>query len=151
MYTDLFLALLILVILLVVYDCRSGRVPNWVTLPLLLVGLLVNFLPALGGWRVELVETWQVELVEILIACTLLFAAWRMGWMGSGDAKLWMALLWLTPVDMARSSLLVMFACLAVTGLAQIAWRKLKKQPAFGVRSAGAWRAVPFALWLFFT
>jgi len=158
------LALLTLVILLAIYDCRRGRVPNWVTLPLLLVGLLANFLPALGGWKVELVETrwielieipWVelvetrwIELVEILIACALLFAAWRMGWMGGGDAKLWMALLWLTPVELARLSVLVMFNCLAATGLAQIAWRKLKKQPAFRLRSAGAWRAVPFALWL---
>jgi len=145
------LALLTLVILLAAYDYRKGRVPNWVTLPLLLVGLLANFLPAPGGWRVEFIETPWIELVEILVACTLLFSAWRMGWMGGGDAKLWMALLWITPVELARSSVLVMFACLAATGLVQIAWRKLRKQPALGIRSAGAWRAVPFALWLFFT
>jgi len=145
------LALLTLVILLAIYDRRRGRVPNWVTLPLLLVGLLANLTRALTTHWVDLVETRWIELAETLVACALLFAAWRMGWMGGGDAKLWLALLWLTPVELARSSVLVMFACLAATGLAQIAWRKLKKQPAFGVRSAGAWRAVPFALWLFFT
>jgi len=145
------LALLTLVILLAVYDCRRGRVPNWVTLPLLLVGLLMNLLPAPGGWRVASVETRWVELVETLVALTLLFSAWRMGWMGGADAELWMALLWLTPVELARSSVLVMFTCLAATGLAQIAWRKLRKQPASGVRSAGAWRVVPYVVWLFFT
>jgi len=144
------LALLTLVILLAVYDRRTGRVPNWVTLPLLLVGLLVNLIPALGGLQVDLVETRWIELVEILVTCALLFTAWRRGWMGGGDTKLWMALLWITPVELARSSVLVLFACLAATGLAQIAWRKLRKQPVFGVRAAGAWRAVPFALWLFF-
>jgi len=136
------LALLILVILLAIYDRRLQRVPNWVTLPLILTGLLVNLPGALGAYWVQFIETW--------LGCGLLFAAWHMGWIDGGDAKLWMALLWLAPVNMARSAVLVMFTCLAVTGLAQILWHKIKKQPAFGIRSAGAWRAVPYAVWLFF-
>jgi len=152
------LALLILVILLAAYDCQRQRVPNWATLPLILIGLLVNLPGAIEThwvepfetrW-VEFIETRWVEFIETLIACALLLTAWRMGWMGGGDAKLWMALLWITPVEMARSAVPTMFTCLGVTGLAQIIWRKLKKRPTFGLRSAGAWRAVPYAVWLLF-
>jgi len=34
------------------------------------------------------------------------------------------------------------------TASLQMAWRKLKDQPLIGIRSPGAWRALPFAVWL---
>lgn len=67
--------LLILAVTLAVYDLRTRRVPNWVTLPLLVTGLVQHFPGAAGTW----------------LGCLLLFSAWHFGVLG-GDAKLWMAL-----------------------------------------------------------
>ena len=128
------LPLFVLTVCLAVYDLRVKRVPNWVTLPLLIGGIVLNFPSA--------PETW--------LGCGLLFATWRFGGMGAGDAKLWLALLWLAPPGLAFQALMVMGAILFATALAQIAWRKLRKTPLTGVRSPGAWRAIPFALWLLY-
>ena len=124
--------LLLLAIGLAVYDFRSKRVPNWVSLPLILAGLLLRFPGAL--------ETW--------LACVLLFSAWRCGALGGGDAKLWMAFLWLPPVKLAQTSVLVMAVTLLLTALGQVLWRWVCKRPLLGIRSPGAWRAIPYALWL---
>ncbi len=130
--------LLALVILLSLHDLHHARVPNWVTLPLLGIGLLWNFPGAL--------ETW--------LACLLLFAAWRAGWLGGGDAKLWMALLWLAPAAQAQavtknaSPVLVMSGIFVLTALVQLLWRKFQKMPLTGHKSPGAWRTIPYAIWL---
>lgn len=124
--------LLLLAIVLAAYDFRSKRVPNWVSLPLFLAGLLPRFPGAL--------ETWM--------GCVLLFSAWRCGALGGGDAKLWMAFLWLPPVKLAQTSVLVMALTLSITALGQVLWRGVCRRPLWGVRSPGAWRAIPYALWL---
>ncbi len=146
--------LLALVILLSLHDLHRLRVPNWVTLPLMGIGLLWNFPGAL--------ETW--------LACLLLFAAWRAGWIGGGDAKLWMALLWLAPAAQAQTAALVMSGAFALTAMLQFLWRlwhscyKFRpalrdslalgantanvKTPLTGVKSPGAWRTIPYAIWL---
>jgi Flp pilus assembly protein protease CpaA len=124
--------LLLLTVCLAVYDYRMKRVPNWVTLPLLLVGALLHF-PGAS-------ETW--------LSCLLLFTAWRCRALAGGDAKLWMALLWLVPLDLAQPAALMMAGAFLVTSLVQLLWRKLHDRPVFGVCSPGAWRAVPFALWM---
>jgi Flp pilus assembly protein protease CpaA len=126
------LSLLILVLAISIYDWRTQLIPAWVTLPLLAVGMMVNFPGAM--------ETW--------LACGILLISWRFGWIGGGDAKLWMALLWAVPISLAPQAVLAAFASKVITSLLQIAWRKWKKQPVFGVRSPAAWRAIPFALWL---
>ena len=111
---------------------RTRRVPNWVTLPLLMTGLVLHFPGA--------PETW--------LGCLLLFSAWRFGAIGGGDAKLWMACLWLAPSELAQPALLVMALAFLFTATAQVFWRKLRRGPVRGVRSPGAWRVIPFALWL---
>jgi len=134
----IYLLLLVLLLLLSLHDLHHARVPNWVTLPLLGIGLLWNFPGAL--------ETW--------LACLLLFAAWRAGWLGGGDAKLWMALLWLTPAAQAQTAALVLSGIFVLTALAQLLWRKFNnlwhscKTPLTGVKSPGAWRTIPYAIWL---
>jgi Flp pilus assembly protein protease CpaA len=124
--------LLLLTVCLAVYDYRTKRVPNWVTLPLLLVGVLLNFPGA----------------SEIWLSCLLLFTAWRCGALAGGDAKLWMALLWLVPLEMAQPAVLVMAGAFLLTALVQMLLRWLRSRPIFGVLSPGAWRAIPFALWM---
>ena len=124
--------LLILVILLSIYDFRTRRVPNWVTLPLLLTGMFIH---APGT-----METW--------LGTALLFAFWRFEALGGGDAKLWMSLLWLAPPGLARSSFFVLFGSFLLTAMAQLLWRKARGQAVTGVKTPGAWRAIPFAVWL---
>jgi Flp pilus assembly protein protease CpaA len=119
-------------VVLALYDLRTQRVPNWVTLPLLLTGLVLHFPGA--------PETW--------LGCLLLFSAWRFGGLGGGDAKLWMALLWLVPRNLAGRATLAMAAALLLTASAQALWRKLRGRPMWGVRGPGAWRVLPFGLWL---
>jgi len=42
----------------------------------------------------------------------------------------------------------MMVVSFLTTASLQIVWRKLKNQPLIGIRSPGAWRALPFAAWL---
>jgi Flp pilus assembly protein protease CpaA len=119
--------LLALTIAVSLYDLRRGRVPNGVTLPLLIAGIIAHFPGSL--------DTWLLSLV--------LYTAWQAGGMSAGDAKLWLALVWLLP----GSTPLMFFITFFITGLLQILLRKFKRQPATGIRSPGAWRAIPFILW----
>jgi len=119
--------LLTLTVVVSLYDLRTGKVPNWVTLPLLTCGVIAHFPGSLNTWLLSLV----------------LYAAWQAGGMSAGDAKLWLALVWLLP----GSTPLMFFLTFFITGLLQILLRKFKRQPLTGVRSPGAWRAIPFILW----
>jgi Flp pilus assembly protein protease CpaA len=129
------MSLLILTVLIAVYDFRTGRVLNWITLPLLLTGVLLHYPGAPAIW----------------LGCMLLFLTWRLGWLGGGDVKLWMALLWLAPVNLAQNALVVLGTTLIVTALGQLLMRWLTRRSNLtGVRSPGAWRAIPFAVWLLY-
>lgn len=123
--------LLILTLTLSLYDFHTRRVPNWVTLPLLLTGMFIH---APGT-----METW--------LGTALLFAFWRFEALGGGDAKLWMALLWLAPPGLARPAFFVLFSSLLLTAFAQLLWRKGRGQAVTGHKTPGAWRAIPFAIW----
>jgi len=120
-----------LVIGIAVYDQRRQHVPNSVTLTLLL-GSMIAYFP--GD-----IETW--------LGCALLFVTWRLGGMGGGDAKLWMGMLWLVPPHQAGMGVSVMVFSFLATAILQMGWRKLKGQPLTGVRTPGAWRVIPFAVW----
>ncbi|GAB4577515.1 MAG: hypothetical protein Fur0022_02460 [Anaerolineales bacterium] len=124
--------LLLLTLTLSFYDFRTRRVPNWVTLPLLLAGMVIH---APGT-----METW--------LGTALLFTFWRFEALGGGDAKLWMALLWLAPPGLARASFFVLFGSILLTAFAQLLLRKVRGQAVTGHKTPGAWRAIPFAVWL---
>jgi Flp pilus assembly protein protease CpaA len=123
----LLILLLGLVVSVSLYDLKKRKVPNWVTLPLLATGVAAHFPAATGTWFI----------------CLVLFIAWQAGWMFAGDAKLWMALVWILP----DSTPLMFFATFFATGLLQMILRRLKRQPLTGIRSPGAWRTIPFILW----
>lgn len=112
------------------YDLRVRRIPNWATLPLILAGLAAHFPGTPDVW----------------FASLGLFLAWSIGWMGAGDAKLWMALLWALPVEISTQAFPLMFLAFFITGLIQLAWRWIRKQPVTNLLTPGAWRTIPFLL-----
>jgi Flp pilus assembly protein protease CpaA len=122
--------LFIYVLAISLYDLRTRRIPNWYTLPLILAGMIAHFPGHLDVW----------------LASFALLSAWASGWMGAGDAKLWMALLWALPVESSPQVLLIIFASFLLTGLAQILWRTVRRQPVNGTKSPAAWRTIPFLL-----
>jgi Flp pilus assembly protein protease CpaA len=128
--SEYFFPILFLVIIFVsLYDLKYHKVPNWVSLPLLLIGFILSF----PGQPV----LWMGSL--------LIFQAWKMGLMGGGDAKLWMGLTWCLYSSMGDAILLVMFITFLMTGLSQIVVRALtKRKIETGVKTAGAWRTVVF-------
>ena len=126
-------SLAMLVAGLVWFDQRTRRIPNGVTLPLLIIFILLNWPGAPDTW----------------LGCLLLFLAWKSGWLGGGDAKLWLALLWAVPPEQGQAALLAMALSFFLTGLGQLLWRRVRAQPVTGQRAPAAWRALPYVAWLF--
>jgi len=116
------------------YDSRSRRVPNAVTLPLLTLGGILHMPGHPLLW----------------LTCALLFMGWQRQWIGGGDAKLWMALAWLTPPRQEQTAIVVLWSVFLLTGTFQLFWRWGRHRPTFGVSEPAAWRTIPFALWLVF-
>lgn len=126
-------ALLFLCFIVTVYDFRYRRVPNALTFPLVLVGVVANFPGTPALW----------------IGSFLLLTAWCSGWMGGGDVKLWLGLLWCSFPRLGENVTLTMFVILIVTSILQILMRVLlKKQEVLGVKTPGAWRALVYVTFL---
>jgi Flp pilus assembly protein protease CpaA len=122
--------LLLYALLLSLYDLRARRIPNWATTPLIVAALIAHF----PGYP------------DIWFASIGLFLAWSLGWMGAGDAKLWIALLWALPANVSAQALPLLFLTFFLTGLLQLAWRWIRKQPITAILTPGAWRTIPFLL-----
>lgn len=122
--------LLFYLLAVTLYDLRTHRIPNWGTYPLILAGMLAHFPGHLDLW----------------LACFLLISAWANGWMGAGDVKLWMAVLWALPNSNIPSLILLMFLSFLITSILQLLWRLTHKQSLTGTKSPAAWRALPFLL-----
>ena len=116
-----------------IFDLCRRRVPNFVSFALLFSGLLLNGVSA-------------AAVIFPVIAG--LYLAWRSGGMGGGDAKLWMAMMCFAPVGYALEAVAAMGLVWMATGLVQLAFRRLRRRPLWRLRSPGAWRVVPYAMWL---
>ncbi len=112
------------------YDLRTHRIPNWVTLPILVAGLIAH-VP--GGF-----DLWLASLILLL--------AWGRKWMGGGDVKLWLAILWALPAQASTHALPWMFTTFFLTSLLQLGWRLMRKQSPTGSPAPAAWRTIPFLL-----
>jgi Flp pilus assembly protein protease CpaA len=112
------------------YDLRTGRIPNWATLPILMFGLIAHFPSSLDLW----------------LASLTLLLAWGRKWMGGGDVKLWLAILWALPRQFSASALPWMFVTFFLTSLLQMGWRLIGKQSPTGSAAPAAWRTIPFVL-----
>lgn len=124
--------LLFLCLFATVYDFRYRRVPNWITLPLIFIGMVADFPGTPALW----------------LGTILLLTAWSSGWMGGGDVKLWLGLLWCTFSFVGERVTLIMFIILIVTSLVQIIARVLMKKDAVGIKLPGAWRTLVFLLFV---
>jgi prepilin peptidase CpaA len=87
-------------------DLRSRRIPNWLVLPFLAVGLIVSVVPK--SWHgIGIVPSLEGTGLGLLLFGVLAF----MGGMGMGDVKLCAAIgAWIGPRQM--------FAALVLTGIA---------------------------------
>ncbi len=112
--------LLLMLAIAAVLDCRTRRIPNWLTLGLLGLGLLRGMLlPWLGLAEFGLGEA----LLGALAGFALSVPLFAIGARGGGDAKLYIACgAWL-----GWSGVLLVFVIEAIVGLvmvlAQCAWR----------------------------
>ena len=122
--------LLIYLLLASLYDFRSRRIPNWCTLPLIIAGMIAHFPGHMDLW----------------LACLMLLSIWSGGWMGAGDVKLWIAILWALPDTNIPSLILLVSLSFLITSILQFIWRLLQKQPLAGTKSPAAWRVIPFLL-----
>ena len=111
-------------------DLRTRRIPNWYTIPLIITGLIAHFPGQITVW----------------FASFILVSAWENHWMGAGDAKLWIALLWALPVEHSPQVLLFMSISFLFTSLFQILWRMAKNKPSTSQLTPAAWRTIPFIL-----
>ena len=125
--------LLLLTVGFAVHDLRIRRIPNGVTLPLLGIGMLLHLPGNAPLW----------------IACVLLVLAWRVGAYGTGDLKLYLALLWLIPLEHSATAFVLLVLVQFLTGVGQGLYLALRRLPRGTARPA-VWRAVPFVLALFF-
>ncbi len=122
--------LFIYVLAISLYDLRTRRIPNWYTLPLLIVGLIAHLPGCFDLW----------------LACLTLLLAWASGWMSAGDAKLWLAVLWALPSESSTQALPIMFITFFLTSLLQIIWRWNRKQSTANSPTPAAWRTIPFVI-----
>ncbi|HEV8228568.1 MAG TPA: A24 family peptidase [Candidatus Limnocylindria bacterium] len=103
-------------------DLRTGRIPNRITYPLLLIGLVAR--PR---------EIGVVSLANVIAAVIAfaLFAAFAFrGWMGMGDAKLAAVIALASGPALATIALWLAFAVGAVVGLVLLATRRIdRRQP----------------------
>jgi Flp pilus assembly protein protease CpaA len=117
------------IILVSLYDLKYHKVPNWISLPLMLVGFWVGFPGSPVLW----------------MGSTFIFQAWMLGLIGGGDAKLWVGLLWCLLSFAGDKIILVMSISLIVTGLVQLLVRAIaKKKIEIGIKTPGAWRTLVF-------
>lgn len=112
------------------YDMQTHRIPNWCTIPLIVTGAVLHFPGS----------------AELWFASLFLFTAWVSHAMGAGDAKLWIGLLWMLPVEFSSQTFLLLFIAFLGTALLQITWRLLRRQRVLDTLSPAAWRAIPFLL-----
>lgn len=122
--------LFVYVLAVSLYDLRTRFIPNWYTVPMIIAGMIVHFPGHPDLW----------------FAGFILLLAWSRNYMGAGDVKLWLAVLWALPAEGSLQALLLMAISFFVTGLAQLIFRMSRKQQLTHQLTPGAWRTIPFIL-----
>ncbi len=118
------LVLLLLVIAGVYFDLKERRIPNWITMPGLAAGLLLQgFNGGAGGLLTALVGS--------AAGAALLAIPFALGWLGGGDLKLLAAIGALMGINFTLTTLLF---SLAAGCIIAIAWLTVKRSLASSLR-----------------
>lgn len=111
------------------YDLKHRKVSNWLTLPLILLGVFVSFPGNPSLW----------------IVCVFIFSIWQAGVIGGGDAKLWMGLFWCSYMFANDRVFFVAAISWLITGAAQVCLRfVMRKGEVTGIKMPAAWRAAVY-------
>jgi len=111
------------------YDLKHREVPNWLTLPLILLGVFMSFPGNPSLWTMSV----------------FIFFIWQTGVIGGGDAKLWMGLLWSSYVLADDRVFFIAAISWLITGAAQVIVRfVMRKNKVIGIKMPGAWRAAVY-------
>lgn len=135
MTLPLYLLLIAVLASAVVFDFRSRRIPNWLTLPPL--PLVLAWVLAWGGGSAFLNHLWGA-----LICGGIWLIFWQLGWMGGGDQKL---MLLVGAIFGGRGALTaVMLVTLAggAQALVAVMWRWWQQRGAEAVAQP-PWRHTP--------
>lgn len=108
------------------FDVRSRRIPNFVTLPGILVGFLLHL--ALGGWR-----QLGSSVLAALICGTVFVVFWLAGGMGAGDVKLMAAVGAIAGLPLTGYLLILTALAGGVMALGLALWRGRIKETVMNV------------------
>ena len=113
-------------------DVRTGRIPNMLSFPALVLGLVARLAFQGSGGLVQGLE-------GALLLGAILFPGWRVGWMGAGDVKLMAAVgAWLG-LPHALFALLATLIAGGVVALVTAARTGNLRRTVFGAARLGAW------------
>ena len=115
--------LLALLLIASISDCRSYRIPNWLTFGgttfALLYSLVVPFSPQMGfGWA----------LGGFALGLSFMLPLYMLGVMGAGDVKLMAMVGAFLGLNSTLYAVLLVFICGGVSALAYSAWRHSLQQ-----------------------
>jgi prepilin peptidase CpaA len=114
--TEIYPFLLATLVAAALFDCRSRRIPNWLSLSgWLIAPLLYLFLDGFSGL--------QASGYGLALTLLLTFPLFAIGWMGAGDVKLMAAAGAYVGIEMALPLLLGILISGGVLALAVLAWR----------------------------
>lgn len=114
--TEIYPFLLATLVAAALFDCRSRRIPNWLSLSgWIFAPLLYLYLDGFSGL--------QASGYGLALTLLLTFPLFAIGWMGAGDVKLMAAAGAYVGIDMALPLLLGIFVSGGVLALAVLAWR----------------------------
>jgi prepilin peptidase CpaA len=118
LYTNWHVKLVAVVLIVAAWiDGKELRVPNWITFPMVLTGLLYNGLSS-GGLG------WSDALLGMVVGLATLLPLYAVGGMGAGDVKLMAGLgAWLGPL-VAWEAFVVSVVVGAVMAIIMVLWRK---------------------------
>jgi Flp pilus assembly protein protease CpaA len=109
-----------------VMDFRAGRIPNWLTGPVIL---------GVGGYQLAHVFMGEWSKLGLVVAWVLVFVLWMLHFVGGGDAKFLMALYALFP-SMEFTTVLALILLVLIVPLLLL---ELVRRPV-GESVGSAWR-----------
>jgi prepilin peptidase CpaA len=115
--------LLLMLLLAAVLDQRTGHIPNWLTLGLLVVGVSGSVVPAFAA--AGLLAAAKVLLLALaggLLCAVVPFVLYRFRALGAGDVKLFMALGAAFHAKLGLEAELAAFVIAAMLAPAKLAW-----------------------------